>query len=63
MASTDPVALDKACLDMVFNHKATDGDNEKPLIQRINRQHGTYIVDYAELIGLGSKQYTLVKLK
>ena len=63
LASTDPVALDQACLDKVFNHKASEGDDEKPLIQRINRQHGTYITDYAEKIGLGSKKYTLVEIK
>ena len=62
LASTDPVALDKACLDLVFNHKAGPDDDEKPLIERINRQHGTYIVDYAEQIGLGSKNYKIVKL-
>ena len=63
LASLDPVAVDKACLDLVFNHTATPGDDEKPLIERINRQHGTYIVDYAEQIGLGSKKYKLIKLK
>lgn len=62
LASTDPVALDKACLDLVFNHKAAASDDEKPLIARINRQHGTYIVDYAEQIGLGSRDYELVDL-
>ena len=63
LASLDPVALDKACLDLVFNHKAASGDDEQPLIERINRQHGTYIVDYAEKIGLGSKTYKLITLK
>lgn len=62
LASTDPVALDKACLDLVFNHKAAPGDDEKPLIERINRQHGTYIVDYAEKIGLGSTKYQIINL-
>ena len=62
LASTDPVALDKACLDLVFNYKASEGDDNKPLIERINRQHGTYIVDYAEQIGLGSRKYKLVKI-
>ena len=62
MASLDPVAVDQACLDMVFNYQGKPGDDNKPLIQRINRQHGTYITDYAEKIGLGSKQYTLIKL-
>ena len=62
LASTDPVALDKACLDLVFNHKAAPGDDEKPLIQRINRQHGTHIVDYAAQIGLGSMKYKLINI-
>ena len=62
LASTDPVAVDQACLDKVFNHKASAGDDEKPLIERINRQHGTYITDYAELIGLGSKKYILIDI-
>lgn len=63
LASTDPVALDQACLDLVFNHKPTPGDDSKPLIERIQRQHGTHIVDYSEKIGLGSKQYELIDLK
>lgn len=62
LASTDPVALDQACLDLVFNHKPSPGDDNQPLIERINRQHGTYIVDYAQQIGLGSKKYKLVSL-
>jgi uncharacterized Fe-S center protein len=62
MASLDPVAVDQACLDMVFSHQGKPGDDNKPLIERINRQHGTYITDYAEQIGLGSKTYTLVNL-
>ncbi len=62
MASLDPVAVDQACLDKVFNYKGKPGDDNKPLIERINRQHGTYITEYAEQIGLGSKTYTLVNL-
>ena len=61
-ASLDPVAVDQACLDMVFSHKATAGDDNKPLIERINRQHGTYMTEYAERLGLGSRTYTLVNL-
>ncbi len=63
MASLDPVAVDQACLDMVFNYKGKPGDDNKPLIQRINRQHGTYITDYAEKIGLGSKKYELIMIE
>ena len=62
LASTDPVALDKACLDLVFNYNSTSGDNASDLQQRINRQHGTHIVDYAEQIGLGTKSYQLISL-
>lgn len=62
LASLDPVALDQACLDKVFNHKGTLGDDEKPLIERINRQHGTYITEYAEKIGLGSRKYIIVDI-
>ena len=62
MASLDPVAVDQACLDKVFNYKGKPGDDNKPLIERINRQHGTYITDYAEQIGLGSKKYQLINL-
>ena len=63
MASLDPVAVDQACLDKVFNYKGKPGDDNKPLIERINRQHGTYITDYAEQIGLGSKKYILIDLE
>lgn len=62
LASLDPVAVDQACLDKVFSHTSSEGDDSKPLIERINRQHGTYITDYAEKIGLGSKKYVLVDL-
>ena len=59
-ASFDPVAVDQACLDMVFNHVASEGDDEHALIERINRQHGTYITVYADSIGLGSRDYELI---
>ncbi|GAB6975115.1 DUF362 domain-containing protein [Prevotella falsenii] len=62
LASTDPVALDQACLDLVFNHKASAGDDNQPLIERIQRQHGTHTVDYAAKIGLGSQKYQLVSI-
>ena len=62
LASLDPVALDKACLDLVFNHQSTSSDNAQPLINRINQRHGTHTVEYAEQIGLGSQQYTLVNI-
>ena len=63
LASTDPVALDKACLDLVFNHQNTSGDNATPLINRIENLHGTHTVSYAEQIGLGSQAYTLIDIQ
>ena len=62
MASLDPVALDWACVQMVMNHKAKTGDDNAPLIERINSRHGTHTIDWAEHIGLGSKNYVIVKL-
>ncbi|MCR4764763.1 MAG: DUF362 domain-containing protein [Bacteroidaceae bacterium] len=62
LASTDPVALDQACLDLVFNHESSKGDDAKPLQERINRQHGTHTVDYAAQIGLGSQKYELIDI-
>lgn len=62
LASLDPVALDKACLDLIFNHQSTTGDNSAPLVQRINGRHGAYIVDYAAEIGLGSLAYDLIDI-
>lgn len=62
LASLDPVALDKACLDLVFNHTPSEDDDNGPLIERIDSRHGTHIVDYAEKIGLGTKSYNLTDL-
>ncbi|MDR2542049.1 MAG: DUF362 domain-containing protein, partial [Treponema sp.] len=57
LASLDPVALDKACVDLVF--AAKDG---RDLINRIQSRNGTLTLDYAEQIGLGTKSYQLVSL-
>ena len=62
LASTDPVALDKACLDLIFAHESKEGDNAAPLIERIQKMHGTHTVDYAEQIGLGTTHYKLVNI-
>ena len=62
LASTDPVALDKACLDLVFNYPSQKGDDARPLQQRIERQHGTHIIDHAVAIGLGRDCYRIVSI-
>ena len=62
LASTDPVALDKACLDLIFNYESTPGDNAVPLQNRITQRHGTHTVEYAEEIGLGTQAYNLIDI-
>lgn len=59
LASTDPVALDKACVDLVY---AADPAKNASLRERIESRHGTHTLDYAETIGIGSKAYTLMNI-
>ena len=59
LASTDPVALDQACIDLVYRHKNTEGDNASPLIRRIEDRHGLHILEHAAKIGLGSREYRM----
>ena len=61
-ASLDPVALDKFCLDQVFNLPNDDSNDTKALLERINQRHGTRIVFRAEENGLGSTNYTVVDI-
>lgn len=59
-ASLDPVALDRACVDAVFN----SSDNGKgDLIERINSRHGTHTITAAEQLGLGSQKYKIVTIE
>lgn len=62
LASTDPVALEQACLDLVYAVTPTDGNNNRPLIQRIESRGGAHVVDYAERIGLGSRNYEVIRI-
>jgi uncharacterized protein len=59
LASLDPVALDQACVDMVMN---SDDKGNKDLVERINTRHGTHTLYWGAVIGLGSRDYELVKL-
>lgn len=59
LASLDPVALDKACVDMV---RASKDHDKIHLIERIDSRHGMHTLDYGEKIGLGSQEYRLVRL-
>jgi uncharacterized Fe-S center protein len=57
LASLDPVALDQACVDLVY--AAPDGAKLK---ERIDSRNGTRTIDHGAEIGLGSKAYQLVTL-
>ena len=59
LASLDPVALDRACTDLV---RSSDDPGKADLIERIDSRHGMHTLDYAEQLGLGSQTYELVKL-
>ena len=57
LASYDPVALDQACIDLVYS--AEDGDS---LVERIESRNGLHTLEHAEDIGLGSRTYELVNI-
>ena len=57
LASFDPVALDRACVDLV--EAAPDGAS---LMKRINSRNGTLTIDHGAKIGLGSLEYELVRI-
>lgn len=59
LASTDPVALDQACIDLVYNSSDSGRDH---LIERIESRNGTYTIDCAEKLEIGSKEYELVEI-
>jgi len=58
-ASLDPVALDKACVDFIYN---SDDMGKDRLIQRIEDRHGTHTIEHAKKIGIGTTQYELVNI-
>ena len=60
LASTDPVAIDKACIDIVYN--SNDAGKDK-LIARIEEKLGTHIIEAAEKNGTGTSDYELIKLQ
>lgn len=59
LASLDPIALDQACLDLVYN--SADPGKDK-LIQRIESLHGVHTVEAAAELGFGTREYELIKL-
>lgn len=59
LASLDPIAVDRACLDLVY---ASDDPGRDHLLERIESRNGAHTVDAAAELGFGSKDYELIKL-
>lgn len=59
LASTDPVALDEACLDLIYQSSDLGRDH---MVERIERQNGRYLTEYASKIGVGFQQYELISI-
>ena len=59
LVSTDPVAIDQACIDLVI---ASDDPGKAHLLERINSRNGVHTVEAAAALGLGSREYNLVRL-
>ena len=59
LASLDPIAVDRACLDLVY---ASDDPGRDHLLERIESRNGARTIDAAAELGFGSKEYELVKL-
>ena len=62
LASLDPVALDQACADIINQQTVTAHNDPTDMLARIDQQHGTHTIDWAEHIGLGTKQYKIVNI-
>ena len=58
LASTDPIAIDQACLDLVYN--STDLGKDK-LIERIESRHGVHTIEAASELGFGEREYELIE--
>lgn len=59
LASIDPVALDKACLDLIY--KSNDSGREH-FIERVESKNGIHTIEHAEKLGIGSTKYELIDI-
>ena len=59
LASTDPVALDQACVDLIYAQKDGDGAS---LVKRIESRNGLHTLEHAEEIGLGNRTYEFISV-
>ena len=59
LSSTDPVALDKACLDLIYN---SNDEGKSILIDRIESLYGPHVIECAEQLGCGTSNYELINI-
>lgn len=59
LASTDPIAIDQACIDFIYNSEDLGKDH---FIKRIERQNGLYTIEAAERLGFGTREYELINI-
>ena len=59
LASTDPVAIDQACIDLV---NASTDEGKAHFLERVNSRNGVYTIEVAEKIGLGCRDYNLINI-
>ena len=60
LASLDPVAIDQACLDLVY--AAKDDPGQAHFLERVESRHGVHTVEAAAELGFGSRDYELIEL-
>ena len=60
LASTDPIAIDQACLDLVY---ASDDPGRDHLLERIKSRNGVHTIEAAAKLGYGSRAYELIELQ
>lgn len=60
LVSTDPIAIDQACLDLVYQSNDPGRDH---LIERIESRNGVHTIEAAAALGFGSREYELVEIK
>ena len=59
LASLDPVAIDQACIDLIYNSKDEGRDH---FVERVERQNGTHILDAAANLNIGNREYELINI-
>lgn len=60
LASTDPVAIDQACIDLVYG---CDDPGKAHFLERIESRNGVHTIESAAALGIGSREYELVEVK